>query len=247
MTISAAVPSQLIEFSGWAKQQDRDILAVARKINHAIEGFNAMPQNPHYIGPLPYVGDDLASLSAGMSAVDEWVGRVGHAFEQAGNQGTGASSSDGWSSIHDATLTAAVTGPSAPPSPAPSAPSPSPQASSGHNDHNGSDQSQRPSPPKPPTSAQWFEWGLGLTFFVIGAGLTVVSGAYFLSADTEASSASDMLGLLKGGDSVKGGTVYGVSSVALMIIGLYLMTPVNSYSGHWYETNAPNMPENPGA
>lgn len=114
MALSAAVPSQLIGFSGWAKQQDREVMAMARKINHAIDGFNAMPQNPRYIGPLPYIGDDLASLSAGMSAVDEWVGKVGHAFEQAGNQGTRTSSGDQWRSVQDATLTAAVTTPPPP-------------------------------------------------------------------------------------------------------------------------------------
>ncbi|MBO0702120.1 MAG: hypothetical protein J2P38_04255 [Candidatus Dormibacteraeota bacterium] len=108
--------------SGWAQQQDQTLLAVGRNINDAIEAFNAMPQNPRYIGPLPYIGDDLASLSARMSTVDEWIGTVGKAFQQGGG--------DGWTSLPDATLTTMVAAPStAPQSPPPTVqpgPSPSP-------------------------------------------------------------------------------------------------------------------------
>lgn len=247
MALVEAIPSDLIGFSAWAQLQDSELLALAGRINGAIEAFNAMPQNPRYIGPLPYVGDDLASLAAGMAAVDQRIGDVGQAFEQAGNQGTETSASNGWTSMHDATLTAMVTGPSVPPSPTPSAPSPSPLPPSGPNGHNGRDNGQHHTEPKSPTGAQWFEWGLGLTLFVIGAGLTVVSGGYFLSAGAGASSAGDIPEILESGDAVKGGGMYGVSSLSLMSIGLYLMTPVNSYSSYWYEKNAPNMPENPGA
>jgi len=245
MALDEAIPSDLIGFAAWAQQRDRELQALAGRINGAIEGFNATPQNPRYIGPLPYVGDELALLSAGMAAVDEWVGDVGRAFEQAGNQGMAPNAGNGWTSMHDATLSALVTGPVGPSSPTPSAAPHSPPASSGASGHNGRD--GKPAPPKPPTGAQWYDWGLGLTLFVIGAGLTVVSGGYFLAANAGASSASDIPGILESGDAFKGGGMYGVSSLGLMAIGLYLMTPVNDYSSYWYETNAPNMPENPGA
>lgn len=69
MTVDSAIPSELTGFSSWAQQQDRELLSVAGKINDAIEHFNATAQNPQYVGPLPYVGNDVASLSGGMSAV----------------------------------------------------------------------------------------------------------------------------------------------------------------------------------
>ncbi len=106
---------------------------------------------------------------------------------------------------------------------------------------------QKAPPPPKITGAQRSDWQTGMILFGVGTVGTLVSGAYFGSALEGLGSASNVGEAPGIGDSMKSGLAYGATGPALMLLGLKLMTPVNAAESHWYETDAPNMPANPGA
>lgn len=77
----SAIPSELEGWSGWTSGLHQSLTRMAREVNDAVIAFNGAKQEPPFTGQIPTIGDDLAAHAARNQAVDQWVGRVGHAFE----------------------------------------------------------------------------------------------------------------------------------------------------------------------
>ncbi|MBO0701585.1 MAG: hypothetical protein J2P38_01535 [Candidatus Dormibacteraeota bacterium] len=76
-----AIPSELEDWSGWTQGLNDNLTAMARQVNDLVIAFNGASQEPRFTGQIPTIGDELAAHAARNQVVDQWVGRVGMAFQ----------------------------------------------------------------------------------------------------------------------------------------------------------------------
>ena len=80
MSVSSAIPEQLLDYSNVTTGQDTALQKAATSLNQVIEAFNQSGRSPGIVGAVPYTGNTGVAYAARNSATDQWVGQVGQAF-----------------------------------------------------------------------------------------------------------------------------------------------------------------------
>src|SRR5262249_45057511 len=84
MSECGAVPKYLIDYADWGLAADRQLAQQAGALGKALDAFRASAPDPKYIGSIPHLDLQVAAYAQLAAGVDDWVGRVGEAFKQAG-------------------------------------------------------------------------------------------------------------------------------------------------------------------
>lgn len=85
--VVSAIPSELLNWSGWAGQSDARLEAAGRDVTSALEAMmSTFSFSLVLTSPTP-AGDDLMAYAVRNSVTDSWVGQVGQAFATAGRAG----------------------------------------------------------------------------------------------------------------------------------------------------------------
>lgn len=79
-----AVPRDLINYSLQCKKLDGEISRQARTLGEALFAFIASQPDARYISSVPRLDAQVTDHAARALPIDDWVGRVGEAFKQAG-------------------------------------------------------------------------------------------------------------------------------------------------------------------
>ena len=84
----SAIPAELIGWAAWAQGADSTAQSMGRRLSAALANLYAS-SDPGLLPPALQVnaGNDLVGYSVRNSATDQWVGRVGQAFADAGTTG----------------------------------------------------------------------------------------------------------------------------------------------------------------
>jgi hypothetical protein len=85
--VVSAVPSDLLDWSGWTRGLNTDLQGAAKRLNQAISDMNASRPDPTILGVLPFTGNAAIGYAARNDSTDTWVGRVGQAFLSVATRG----------------------------------------------------------------------------------------------------------------------------------------------------------------
>jgi len=80
----SAIPSSLIGYAHWGTSADGRLAQQARALGDALDAFRTSGPDPKYIASIPALDQPASEYARLAAAIDDWVGRVGEAFKQAG-------------------------------------------------------------------------------------------------------------------------------------------------------------------
>lgn len=84
MSECSAIPSSLIGYAHWGATADGRLAHQALALGDALDAFRTSRPDPKYIASIPALDQLVTEYARLAGAIDDWVGRVGEAFEQAG-------------------------------------------------------------------------------------------------------------------------------------------------------------------
>ena len=84
-TAVSAVPQDLIAYSKQGVAHAQTLLGTGKRLESDLDAFVASRPDPAIMRqPIPYLGSELQRYATVKRTTDEWVGKVGLAFEEAG-------------------------------------------------------------------------------------------------------------------------------------------------------------------
>lgn len=84
MSDCGAIPKNLIDYALWGQGADGSLARQAAALGAALDAFRSSQPDPRYISSIPPLDLLVSEYARLAAAIDDWVGRVGVAFQQAG-------------------------------------------------------------------------------------------------------------------------------------------------------------------
>jgi len=84
MSDCGAIPKNLIDYALWGHGADGSLARQAAALGAVLDAFRSSQPDPRYISSIPPLDQLVSEYGKLAAAIDDWVGRVGVAFQQAG-------------------------------------------------------------------------------------------------------------------------------------------------------------------